>query len=40
MKLELDVPKGQETAIQNFYRNSKYLILLSAEGYSKVLVIK
>ena len=40
MILELDVDKDKETAIQNFFRETKYLILLAEGGESKVLVLK
>lgn len=40
MKIDLDVPKENETAIQNFFKESKYLIFLSEDGQTKVLVLK
>jgi len=39
MKLELDVSKEKETAIQAFFQESKYLILLAEDGASKVIVL-
>ena len=36
--LELDCPKGTEDAIGNFFRRSKFLIMLSEEGESKVII--
>ncbi len=40
MKLELDATsKDQETEIQNFFREAKYLILLTKEGQNKTIVL-
>lgn len=36
--LELDCPRGTEDAIGNFFRRSKFLIMLSENGESKVIV--
>lgn len=40
MKLNLDVEKKDETAVLNFFQNSKYLILLAKDGSAKVLVLE
>jgi len=41
MKLDLGkVDKRHETAIQNFFRETKYLIFVSKEGFTKTLVLE
>lgn len=39
MKIELDVPKRMETQLQNFLRETKYLVFLAEDGNSKVVVL-
>jgi hypothetical protein len=40
MKLELETKKEDETAILNFFKESKYLIFLGEQGECKVVVLK